>query len=54
MLYPINDRGRDEMCRQVAKGTFKCIFVNGNIWILIRISLESVPIGPTDKKTALL
>ena len=54
MLYPINDRGRDEMCRQVAKGTFKCIFVNGNIWILIRISLESVPIVPTDNKTVLL
>ena len=33
---------------------FKCIFVNENVWILIKISLKYVPEGPIDNIPALV
>ena len=34
--------------------TFKCIFMNENVWIPITISLEFVPMGPIDNIPALV
>ena len=31
---------------QIPDDVFKCIFLNGNLWILIKISLKFVPNGP--------
>ena len=36
------------------KDIFKCIFLNENTWIVIRISLEFVPEDPIDNKSALV
>ena len=33
---------------------FKCIFLNGNVWILINISLKFVPKGPINNTSALV
>ena len=37
-----------------ADDTFRCIFVNENIYILIDISLKLVPEGPIDNKSVLV
>ena len=37
-----------------ADDILKCIFLNENVCILMKISLEFVPIGPTDSKSALV
>ena len=37
-----------------ADDIFKCIFVNGNIWIWNKISLKQVPWGPIDNMSALV
>ena len=34
--------------RHFADDIFKCIFLNGNVWISINISLKFVPKGPID------
>ena len=33
---------------------FKCIFLNENVWIVIKISLKFVPQGPIDNNEALV
>ena len=38
--------GRDKNGRHFPYGIFKCIFVNPNVWILIKISLKFVPEAP--------
>ena len=40
--------------RHLADGIFKCIFMNEQFCILIRISLKFVPRDPIDSKSALL
>ena len=34
------------MAADLADDIFKCIFLNENVWILIKISLKFVPKGP--------
>ena len=40
--------------RHFADDIFKCIFVNGNVWIPIKISLKFVPKGPISNIPALV
>ena len=40
--------------RHFADAIFKCIFLNENIWILIKISLKFVPKGPINNTPALV
>ena len=40
--------------RHFADDIFKCIFLNGNVWILVKISLEYVPKGPSNNIPALV
>ena len=40
--------------RLLADNTFKCIFLNESVWILIEISLKYVPWGQIDNKPALI
>ena len=37
-----------------ADDIFKCIFLNENVWISIKISLKFVPKGPIDNILALV
>ena len=40
--------------RQFADDTYKCIFLNENVWIPIKISLKFVPKGPINNIAALV
>ena len=40
--------------RRFADDTFECIFLNENVWILIKISLKFVPKGPINNNPALV
>ena len=40
--------------RRFADDVFKCIFLNENVWILIKISLKFVPKGPNNNIPALI
>ena len=40
--------------RHFADDIFKCIFLNENVWILIKISLKFVPQGPVNNILALV
>ena len=40
--------------RHVTDDSFKRIFLNGNVWILIKISLKFVPMGPINNIPALV
>ena len=40
--------GWDKMAAMFAGDIFKCIFLNENVWILIKISLKFVHEGPID------
>ena len=40
--------------RHIADDIFKCIFLNENVWILIKISLKFVPKGPINNIPALV
>ena len=40
--------------RHFADNIFKCIFLNGNVWIPIKISMNFVPKGPMNNNTALV
>ena len=42
------------MAATLADYIFKCIFLNENVWILIKISLNFVPKGPIDNNLALV
>ena len=44
----------DKMAANLADDIFCCIFLNENVWILIKISLKFVPKGPIDNETALV
>ena len=44
----------DKMAAMLADDIFKCIFLNENDWIPIRISLKFVPRSPIDNKPALI
>ena len=44
----------DKMDAILADGNFKCIFLNENDWITIKISLKFVPRSPIDNKPALV
>ena len=40
---PINIWGRDKNCHHFADDIFKCIFLNEDVWISVKISLKFVP-----------
>ena len=40
--------------RHLADDIFKCIFLNGNVWILIKISQKFAPMGPINNILALV
>ena len=42
------------MAATFADDTFKCIFLNENVLISIKISLKFVPEGPIDNKSVLV
>ena len=41
------------MAAILADDIFKCIFLNENVWISIKISLKFVPYGPIDNMPSL-
>ena len=43
---PVNTLGPRQNGRHFADDIFKCIFLNENVWISIKISLQFVPLGP--------
>ena len=47
-------RGRNKMAAIFPDDIFKCILLNGNVWILIKISLKFVPEGPINNIPALI
>ena len=49
-----NTLGQWQNGRHLANDIFKCIFLNGNLWIPIEISLKFVPRGPIDNIPALV
>ena len=46
--------GWDKMATICADGILKFIFLNGNVWISIKISVKFVPWGPINNDTALV
>ena len=46
--------GRDKNGRHLPDDIFKCIFVNKNVWISLKISLKFVPKGLTNNTPALV
>ena len=40
--------------RRFADDIFKCIFMNENIWVSIKVSLQFVPKGPINNTPALV
>ena len=53
-LRPINTLSPRQNGRHFADDIFKCIFLNKNIWIPIKISLKFVPKGPINNIPALV
>ena len=53
-LYDLTHLPLDKMACILADDNFKCIFLNENDRILIRISLKFVPGSSIDNKTALV
>ena len=51
---PINSLRPRRDRRHFADDIFKCIFLNGNVWISINISLKVVPKGPINNIPALV
>ena len=49
-----NTLRRRQNGRLFADDNFKCIFLNGNVCISIKVSLKFVPNGPIDNKSALV
>ena len=54
LVYVLTHLPLDKMAAILAADNFKCIFLNGNDRIPIRISLKFVPISPIDNKAALV
>ena len=50
----LNSSSTGQNGRHFAGDIFKCIFVNEKSYILIKISLKSVPNGPIDDNPALI
>ena len=50
----LNTLGPGQNRRHFADDIFKCIFLNGNVWISIKISLKFVPKGPINNIPALV
>ena len=53
-FYSLTHLPQDKMAAILADDNFKCILLNENVWIAIRISLKFVPKGPIDNKPALV
>ena len=51
---PVNTLRPRQNGRHFADDTFKCIFLNENVWIPIKISLKFVPQGPINNIPALV
>ena len=51
---PVNTLGPRQNGRHLADDIFKCIFLNGNVWISIKISLKFVPKGPINNIPSLV
>ena len=51
--FEINTLRPRQNGRHVASDSFKCIFLNENVWILFRISLKFIPMGPNYNISAL-
>ena len=51
---PLTHWRRDKIAARLADDRFKCIFLNEDVWISIRISLTSVPEVPIHNKPALV
>ena len=45
-IFKINTFRPGQNGRHIADDTFKCIFLNENVWSPIKISLKFVPKGP--------
>ena len=54
IIKQFNSCSPGENDRDFAVDVFRCIFVNKNYCILIKISLKFVPKSPIDNKTALV
>ena len=54
LIWLLTHWGRDQNDCHFANKNFKCIFLNENIWILIKISLKVVASSPIDNKPALV
>ena len=54
MVCYINTLRPRQNGRHFADDVFKCIFLNGNLWISIKISLKFVPKGPINNIPALV
>ena len=50
----VNTLGQRQNGRHFADDISKCIFLNENVWILIKISLKFVPMGPINNIPALV
>ena len=53
-LFHLNPLRPRQNGRHFADDIFKCIFLNGNVWISIKISLKFVPKGPINNIPALV
>ena len=53
-MWKINALRPRQNVHYFAEDTFKCIFLNENVGILIKISLKFVPMGPTNDIPALV
>ena len=54
IVFKLTHWGRGKMAVTLADNTFKCKFVNENIWISIKVSLKCVPKGPINNMPALV
>ena len=50
----INTLRQRQICRHFADDIFKCIFLNENLWIPIKISLKFLPRGPINNVPSLV
>ena len=53
-LYFFNTLEQRKNCHHVADSIFRCIFLNENVWISLKISLKFVPKGPINNIPALV
>ena len=53
-MFAINSSPREQMAATFADNIFKCIFLNENVRVMVKISLKFVPEGSNDNKSALV